>query len=98
MAVESAADRLALLDSDEYGVAATYSGSTVYGIFDNDYFDGIADAGVPVESAQPRFLCRTADVSSVAHDETILISGVTYTIVGIEPDGTGMTNLILEAP
>ena len=97
MAIESAGDRLAFLDADEFGIAATYNGSaTVYGIFENDYFDGMTEGGVSVEASQPRFSCRTADVSSAAHGDTLLLGGTTYNVVGVQPDGTGMTMLLLE--
>ena len=97
MAVESAADRAALLDVDEFGSAATYNGSTtVNGIFENEYFEALADGEVAVEGTQPRFTCRTADVPSAAHGDTLLISGTTYNVVGVQPDGTGMSTLALE--
>ena len=97
MAVESAADRAEFVSTDDFGVAATYNGSTtVNGIFDNEYLEAIEGALVGVEASQPRFTCRTADVSSAAHGDTLAIAGVTYNVVGVEPDGTGMTTLELE--
>ncbi len=98
MAVESATDRANFLDVDAFGVAATYNGvTTVNGVFENEFFEAIAGATVPIESAQALFTCRTADVPSATHADTLVISGSSYIVVGVQPDGTGMTILILEA-
>jgi len=48
-----------------------------------------------VESTEPTLLARTADVSSLAHGDTLTISAVNYTVRGIQPDGTGMTQIML---
>lgn len=100
MPVESAADRLIFLDTDDFGVSATYStgisATTIKGIFDNDFVEVDAGGGVPFAMQQPRFLARTADVANAVEDHTLLISGTTYKIKVVQPDGTGMTNLILE--
>jgi hypothetical protein len=45
---------------------------------------------------QPRFHCRTADVSTAAEGDAIVIGGVSYTIRIVQDDGTGMTMLVLE--
>jgi len=45
---------------------------------------------------QPKLLVRTADVSTAVEDDTIVTGGVTYKIKVVQPDGTGMTTLILE--
>ena len=97
MPAETAADRAAMLDTDEFAVAATYNGGAIVnGIFDNEYAGVLDGAGAPVESTRPVFYCRTADVASAVHGDTLVISGTTYNVVGVEPDGAGMTTLILE--
>ncbi|MEK9553324.1 MAG: head-tail joining protein [Alphaproteobacteria bacterium] len=102
MAVESAADRAIFFDVDDFGTAATYTpdggaASTVNGIFDNDFIEVDAGGGVGVALQQPRFQCRTADVSSAAEGDAIVISSVNYTVRIVQDDGTGMTTLVLEA-
>lgn len=101
MAVESAADRAIFLDVDDFGTAASYtpsggSAATVNGIFDNDFIEVDAGGGVGVALQQPRFHCRTADVSSGAEGDALVVSGVNYTIRIVQDDGTGMTMLVLE--
>ena len=98
MAVEDAADRAGFFDSDEFGVTATYSvGGTVDGVFENEFFEALTETDVAVESAQLLFTCATADVPTAAHGQTLAWSGNTYAIVGVQPDGTGVTILVLEA-
>ena len=50
-----------------------------------------------VGSNDPRFICRTSDVSSAANGDAIMVGGVTYTVRNVEDDGTGITALELEA-
>jgi hypothetical protein len=48
-----------------------------------------------VESTEPTLLARTADVSGLAHGDSLTISSTSYTVRGIQPDGTGMTQIML---
>jgi hypothetical protein len=101
MAVESAEDRAIFFGVDDFGTAATYtpdggSAATVNGIFDNDFIEVDAGGGVGVALQQPRFLCRTGDVSSAAEGDAIVISAVAYTVRIVQDDGTGITTMILE--
>ena len=101
MPVESAADRAALFDTDEFGVAATVTIGiaapvTVNGVFENEFVGVEVDAGVPIESTRPVFTCREADVTGIAQGDTVVIDGTSRTVRGIEPDGTGIVRLILK--
>jgi hypothetical protein len=96
MPVESADDRAIFISADDFGVTATYKAGTILGIFDNDFIEVDAGGGVPFAMQQPRFVCRTADVSTAVEDDTLVISAVTYKIKVRQDDGTGMTTLILE--
>ena len=93
MSVETAADRSALLN--DYGTTVTKAdASTFTGIFDNDFLAVDLDES-EVESTEPTLLARTADVSGLAHGDSLTISAVSYTVRGIQPDGTGMTQIML---
>jgi hypothetical protein len=93
MSVETAADRTALLA--DYGTTVTKAdASTFTGIFDNDFLAVDLDES-EVESTEPTLLARTADVSGLAHGDSLTISAVSYTVRGIQPDGTGMTQIML---
>ncbi len=101
MAVESALDRAIFVDPDDFGVAATYTPSgglatTVNGIFDNEFIEVDAGGGVGVALQQPRFLCRSADISGAAEGDALVVNTVDYTIRIVQADGTGMTTLVLE--
>lgn len=101
MAVETADDRAIFVGIDDFGVAATYTpsggaASTVNGIFDNDFIEIDAGGGVGVAMQQPRFHCRTADVSAAAEGDALVINTVSYIIRIVQDDGTGMTMMVLE--
>lgn len=95
MAVETADDRAIYLA--DFGVTVTYSGGSFVGIFDNAYTDVDAGGGVAISMVDPRLSCRTADVTGVSEGDTITIGGNSYIVRVKMPDGTGMTELMLEA-
>lgn len=65
--------------------------TSVDGIFDNA-FENVLGA---VEDRHPQFLCRDADVPGVAHGATLTVGTTAYQVVGVQPDGTGVTLLRL---
>ena len=68
-------------------------------IFENNYLLVEDDYGeVGVSSAKPRIVCKSNEVSSVANGDQVNIDGVTYKVTEIQPDGNGITNLILQKP
>ncbi|MEK9751742.1 MAG: hypothetical protein VW338_00825 [Rhodospirillaceae bacterium] len=101
MAVESAADRAAFVNPDEFGVTATLTAAasgeqaTVNGVL----FDGedTVFAGPGVMSGPIRFRCRTADLpAGAAHGDSLVIGSDHYAVAVRADDGTGMTDLQLE--
>ena len=46
--------------------------------------------------ADPRFVCRTSDVSSATEGNALVTGRVNYTVRDVTDDGTGMTTLMLE--
>lgn len=96
MAIPFATDLLTLFNVDEFAVSVTYSGATIRGIFDNETVPVDAGGFVSVHQEQPRLTCRTTDVPSIAEDQTMVISGVTYRVRAWIHDGTGVTSVQLE--
>lgn len=94
MPVESDADRLSMLS--DFGVTVTWSGTSFVGIYDSEYHDADMIGGVPFASSQPRLKCRTADVTGVSRGTALSVDGVSVKVRNIQPDGTGMTELVLE--
>ncbi len=82
------------LNSDEFGVDVTYNTVTIQGIFD-DEFSSAVQGEMGIESTVPQVLLKTADVPNVAHNETMTINSIVYKVIGIQPDGTGMTLILL---
>ena len=98
--VETADDRLIMLT--DFGVTATYtpsggSASSITVIFDNEYIPVDTGASVAFAMNQPKAMVRTQDMPSAAEGDAIVIGGVNYIIRIVMADGTGMTELMLEA-
>lgn len=102
MAVESAADRASFLLAAEFGVSATFThletaaASAVTGIFDSDYLALEVDGEAGVASRSPRFVCASADIATAVFGDTLAVAGVIYKMRVIKPDGTGITEIMLE--
>ncbi len=102
-----------MLNTDEFAVPATYSPEKyaeqhpsnkscgINGIFDHDF---VMINGA--ESFSPVFDCATRNICGVLHGAKLTIhesikrlkTDITYTVRGVQPNGTGLTRLILEAP
>jgi hypothetical protein len=76
----------------DFGVAATVDGVAVTGIFDNSYVDSF---GV-VSASEPTLLCSSSSVSTAGTGDAVSVVGTSYKVAGIQPDGTGMTRLVLQ--
>lgn len=85
----------------DFGAAASYTPSggqaaALKVIFDNAHQTlDMLGGGVGFESAGPQALCKTSDVSTAKHGDTIVVSSKTYYVTGVEPDGIGLTKLLL---
>lgn len=100
MAVETADDRSYMLADFGVSVAYTPVGGTVKTItviFDNEHIPVDAGGNVPFSLQQPKALCRTADLTGTVEGGQMIINSTTYVIRVIMPDGTGMTEVMLEA-
>jgi len=88
------------LNTDDFAIAATYTpaggtAKTVHGIFDNG-FEGMGDGTVEVEATIPTFLVKAADVPSAAQGDALKVVSTDFLVKSVQPDGTGLTLLILE--
>tara|TARA_Y100000401_G_scaffold8953_1_gene6139 strand:- start:10029 stop:10343 length:315 start_codon:yes stop_codon:yes gene_type:complete len=98
---ESSDDLTNFFITDDFAVSATYtvqggSASTIKGVFDKEFIEIDTDGGVDVASNDPRFTCKTSDVTNASNGDTIVIDSVTYKVRIAEADGTGITILVLE--
>lgn len=93
MAAETAADLAALFAGSDFATVATLADSCeVKGVFRYEFVEGQEYNG-----RQATFLAASADLSSVAVDQSIEIASTTYTVRAIEKaDRTWL--LFLEKP
>lgn len=79
-----------ILNDEDLGTDASYKENTIRVLFQNGF---VVVNGV--ETTAPMTECLDTDVAGVAHGDTITVGGVTYSIIGIQPTGSGITKLIL---
>lgn len=81
---------------DEFGVQAVLDGArAVTGIFDNGHRQALGAIGVQ----DPSFTAPSADLATAVQGSALRIDGIEgvgrYTVRDIQPDGTGVTTLLL---
>lgn len=104
MTVETAADRAAFVNPDEFGLEATWTVAGEEAASLNAVFDEASEtrfAGPGVDVVSPMIVVRTADIpgNAAAGEYTgdrIAIGERTFIPRTIEPDGTGMSRVLLE--
>jgi|CXWJ01.1.fsa_nt_gi hypothetical protein len=75
----------------DFAIDITVNGLPARGIFDNGFaaaFNGMVDGSSPV--------LHLLSAVPVACGDTVIISAASYTVTGVEPDGTGVTQLRLD--
>lgn len=81
-----------------FGVAVTLDGQAREAIFDNEHqlspFGPAAVGGMA--TSQPMLTVATADVPANPVGKAAVVGSTTYTIVEHQPDGTGVSRLMLE--
>jgi hypothetical protein len=76
---------------NEFAVEVTLAGQPVRGIFDDAYGESF---GGMIAGSGPMF--RLPSSVAVTSGASMVHGSATYTVVGIEPDGTGISLLRLE--
>lgn len=98
MPVETASERDVMLR--DFGETVS-SRSTRLGInsftaiFDNDH-QLIAGQTVDFSTQEPRLTCKTSDVAGLAPGDIVTVRGDEFHVAVVMPDGTGITEIILE--
>jgi len=79
----------------DFAVDATVNGQAVRGIFDNGW--QAAEVGlVGMSSARPMLTLPTAGLSADPVGQTAVVNGTSYLVAVHQPDGTGVSTLMLE--
>ena len=86
-----AEDLTAFFNAAEHGTAASLDGLPVVGIFGNAFADAYG-----ISSREVLYTLPTASCSAVTISSTLVVGSATYRVASIQPDGTGVTTLVLE--
>lgn len=89
-------DFTAYFNTADFAFSATVAGVAVKGIFDKAY--QLGNVGVTgIATTAPVLTLATAGVPADPVGTAVVVSGVSYTVAAHEPDGTGVSLLLLEA-
>lgn len=88
-------DMTVFFNTGDFASSATVGGVAVKGIFDKAYqFGDVGDSGMA--STAPVLTLATASVPASPVGVAVVIGAVTYTVAAHEPDGVGVSLLMLE--
>ena len=87
-------DLSAFFNTDEHAITVTLNGVAVAAIFDNGSV--VSQGGVGMITTDPVLTLATSDVPASPDGKPAVIAGVSYRVVGHQPDGTGVSTLTLE--
>lgn len=88
-------DLSAFMNVAEFATTVTLNGVPVSAIFDAAYALGsVGEYGMA--SSQPMLTLATADVPAAPVGQAVVANGVNYLVAAHEPDGTGLSRLLLE--
>lgn len=73
---------------------ASLAGAAVRGIFDAGH--ALGQVGIGMAGTQSMFTLATASIVGEAVGQSLVIGSTTYTVAAHEPDGTGVSVLLLE--
>lgn len=83
------------LDSQE--VTFTLSSGarkTIRGFFDNAFFD-TQIGETAMDTTQPRFTCKASDLAGIVRENGVIVAGKAYSVMQIQPEGTGLAVVAL---
>ena len=91
-----AEDLLTDLDTffSDFGVDAVWNNTTFKVIFHNAY-EAVTLFGLDIESKNPYVEIKDSNVPGIAQGDAFTVNGTPYKVIGIQPDGTGITILTL---
>jgi hypothetical protein len=64
-------------------------------VFDEAYQATTIGKDLAYSNANPSVLCKSVDVETATEGDTLIIADVTYYVIAVEPEGTGITRLVL---
>lgn len=88
-------DISAFINPAEFAQRVSVGGVEVSAIFGNGYAQGNVGM-LGMASSQPSLTLASADVSTDPVGAAVLVGSVAYLVAAHEPDGTGISRLLLE--
>jgi hypothetical protein len=76
----------------DFGIAATVGATAVTVIYDTDYGDPMG----LIAGSRTVITCISSQVSAADVGTAVSIGATSYTVAEVQPDGTGITRLVLE--
>ena len=90
----AANDLAVFLNPRDLGDTATFKNEEINIQFVDEY-EAITLLGLEIENARPMAMAATTDITGIKHRDTLVIDTITYYVIEIHDDGTGITTLLL---
>ena len=87
-------DVAVFLNPKDLGNTATFKNKDINIQFVDEY-EATTLFGLEIENARPVVMAATTDITGIKHKDTLIINTITYYVVEIRNDDTGITTLLL---
>jgi len=87
-------DVAVFLNPRDFGNTATFKNKDINIQFIDEY-EATTLFGLEIENARPVVMAATTDITGIKHKDTLIINTITYYVVEIRNDDTGITTLLL---
>ena len=87
-------DLAVFLNPRDMGNTATFKNKDINIQF-IDKYEATTLFGLEIENARPVAMAATTDITGIKHRDALVIDTITYYVVEIRNDGTGITTLLL---
>jgi galactokinase/mevalonate kinase-like predicted kinase len=78
--------------TEDFAQTIVLNGSTIVAIFDHEYVEAFG-----IEGEAPVLTVKDADIpGGTGHGSSATVESTTYRVAGIQPDGTGISKIVLE--
>lgn len=68
---------------------------TITAIFDDEFTPRTQGTGIVLDTTDPMLTCKSTDVADIQRETMVTVRGALYSVVQLQPDGQGMTVIVL---
>jgi hypothetical protein len=82
-------------NTNHFATEVTIGSSTIKGIFDNMHYGVDSPSYFEVSTSEPVLTVKSSDITTLQRGDSVTINSQAYRVHDIQPDGTGISRVLL---